>query len=105
MVFGNAIGRKLFEFELGKGHRVDLHGFLRRNADQGCVVSWVRLSWARVGIEFAEQGISVFLRTFSQMSEKRFDQIPTGSFESLCSAEICRVRLDKRWIEIVLTDQ
>src|SRR5258708_1733145 len=72
--------------------------------DQGYVASWFYLHGLSIGIEFAHQAIPVFLRGRCQMGDKGLNQLPTSFFKGGCAAEVGRVRLDQRGIEVVLAD-
>ena len=60
--------------------------------------------WA-VGIQFADESVSIILRRGCKLGDERFDQIAAGIFERFRAAEIGGVGLHERWIEIVLTNQ
>jgi hypothetical protein len=59
----------------------------------------------RVGIQFANETVSIFFRSGRKLSDERFDQVTAGIFKSGGAAEIRGIRLDERWIKIVLANQ
>ena len=75
------------------------------NANLECVVSWGRLHRLSVGIEFADQPVSIFLGKRRELSDKGFNQVTAGFLQRLCTAEISGVRFHEVGIEIVLADQ
>src|ERR1700733_13174687 len=58
----------------------------------------------RVGIELAEQTISVTLGTVSQLQDEVLNLFPTGLPERSRAAEVDGVGLDQFGVELVLTD-
>src|ERR1700722_15105477 len=59
----------------------------------------------RVRIQFADECVSILLRSGRKLSDERFDQVTARIFKSRGAAEIRGVRLNERWIEIVLANQ
>ena len=58
-----------------------------------------------VGIEFADEPVSIFLGECRELSDKGFNQVTAGFFQGLCTAEIGGVSFHEVGIEIVLADQ
>ena len=57
-----------------------------------------------IGIELADEPISILLSEFREPSDKRFNQVTAGLFQGLCAAEISGVCFHEHWIEVVLAD-
>ena len=75
------------------------------NGDPECAVSWRRLHRMSIGIEFADEPVSILLGECRELSDKRFNQVTAGFFQGLCTAEIGGVSFHEVGIEVVLTDQ
>ena len=75
------------------------------NEDREYVVSWPCLHRLRVGIQLADQGISVLFCSRSQMGDEGLDQFTAGATESFGTAEVCGIGLHEIRIEVVLADQ
>ena len=58
-----------------------------------------------IGIQLANQRISVFFGASGKMGDKGLDQFTARTVEFFCAAEISGIRLHEVRIETVLTDQ
>src|SRR5258708_18200811 len=74
------------------------------NAGPESAASWFHLHGLSIGIEFADQAISVCPCARREVRNKRLNRLASGVFEGRCAAEVGRVRLDQRGIEVVLAD-
>src|SRR5260370_21834472 len=75
------------------------------NAGPESAASWFHLHGLSIGIELAEQSIAVFLRGDCEMRDERLKLYSVGLFERWRAAEVGRVRLNQRRVEVVLADQ
>ena len=104
MVFADASDRMQHRLERGAGLREDFLGLAVVNGDRECVASWLCLRRLSVGIQFADECVSILLRSGGKLSDERFDEVTAGIFKRGGTTEIRGIRLYKRRIEIVLTD-
>ena len=58
-----------------------------------------------IGIQLANQRISVFFGASGKMGDKGLNQFAARTAELFCAAEISGIRLYKICIEVVLADQ
>jgi hypothetical protein len=70
MVSAGASDRKLNRLEPGTGLREDFPDAAVVNADRECVVSWLCLRRWGVGVQFADEGISILLRRGCKLGDE-----------------------------------
>ena len=58
-----------------------------------------------IGIEFADEPISIFLGKCRELGDEGFNQVTAGFPQGLCATEIGGVSFHEVGIEIVLSDQ
>ena len=75
------------------------------NADPEYGVSWLHLHRTGIGIEFADQTVSIFLGECREVRDEGFNQVTARLFEGLSTAEVRGVGLNEVGIEVVLPDQ
>src|SRR6266478_1531271 len=105
MVFADAADTTLFPLEPETRHRNWFRNPGALNASRESDVSWLGLRRLCIGIESANQHVSVFLCACGQVRNKGLDQISIRFFQGWRAAEISGICLDEGGIEIVLADQ
>src|ERR1700690_4243026 len=105
MASADANGRKRRQHGPGTIPAADSRysGLLHAIPEHG--VSWVCLHGLSIGIEFADQSVSIFLRSLGEVGDEGFDQLTTGVLECLRAAEVSGIGLHQSGIEVVLADQ
>jgi hypothetical protein len=58
-----------------------------------------------IGVEFADQGVSIFVCCLCELRDEGFNQIPAGLFEGFGAAEVCGIGLHECGVEIELSNQ
>ena len=105
MVSADASGRKRHRHGPGTIPAADSRDsdFVHAIPEHG--VSWVGLRGLSIGIEFADQRVSIFLRSLGEVGDEGFNQVAASILERLRAAEVGGIGLHERGIEVVLADQ